>query len=240
MLIQTLLAESTAATPIFRGVSTGTRAELGQVMTFSVRKDRKPSTSSILATMLFDRGIELTFGIHNVRRRAVFATTDRSFAGDYAGNRTPGAVLQLQLDPSTPILFHPKIDDSFSFMEGEDSDVWPKVIKLFKKMARVRFKLFPNTSGSLETVVDRLENRVLTLNDYLTKDPINAITTAIENFLPDCKEQQEYMINTLDDLAKQMVSGYNVTTAGQLSVGPEVEVIIFDIDHYNAEVAEIR
>lgn len=205
-------------------------------MTFSVRKDRKPSTSSILATMLFDRGAELKFGIHNVRRRAVFATTDQAFAGDYAWNHPPGAVVQLQLEPSTPILFHPKIDDSFSFMEGEDSNVWPKVHGLFTKMAKERFKLFPRTSGSVESVVERLKKHTLSLNDYLTTDPIDAMTAVVKEFFPGCKEQQDYMIDALDALAKQMVSGYKVTTAGQLNAGPEVEVIIFDIDHYNAVV----
>ena len=157
MKIEQLIEQDTGIlVPLYRGVRTGT-AKKGSIFTASVRQDRRPSDTDFFDSALFNYGIELMLGIAEIRKRAVFASTSLETASNYAnmgmerdGKARANGVVQLILEPSTSIVYHPEVRDSMDLFEQGAVDVEHPLVELMECL-----KEFVNVSSNAFWTVSR-------------------------------------------------------------------------------------
>lgn len=116
MKLRELVVESTGiATPLYRGMTVPLEKNVGDVIPITVRQDRKPKDASLLASVLFNYGIQKMCGIVDIRKRCSFASTSKVMAMTYA-RHADKAVVQLLLPGNAKIVFNPQIDDSLDLL----------------------------------------------------------------------------------------------------------------------------
>lgn len=237
MKIEQLLSENTH-TPVYRGMRVDGEKQIGDIVTFAVRQDRKPSNSSALSTAMFDYAIEQKFGIRNCRRSSVFATTEMSYARDYAGNHTPGALVELMLPPEARLVYNPTVDDSMFVMDL--GPAWKKMTALLEAEA-VKYRKRHNDERTSDEFVMYFTRRSVDVYQYLnTESPetlIDRVAKDMYHHDPDGEEAKR-VADRIKTIAMSMIDGYVVANASQFNVSGDVEVIISGISQGQGKVVE--
>lgn len=236
MKIEQLIETSDSnPTALYRGMSLRTPVPPDTVIDVPLRNDRKPLTSSPLAAMLFDYGMERAFGVKNIRRRALFCSTDIIQAKDYADAAKTGAgvVVQLMLEPSTPVIYNPQVDDSYSVMSGQL--VW-KPAECIRDLM-VKYKHLEVEFNSLQSLLTVARNN-FHVNDYLKYDPLDLWTHEVEQIVGTNGDKTDVTnaINVFTRCADTMVNGYQQTPYSGFPGGKFIETIVYDVQSVKGKV----
>lgn len=226
---------------LYRGVQTG-NAKKGSIFNASVRQDRRPSDTDTYDSALFNYGIELKFGISEIRKRAVFASTSIATARHYAvmgmehdKKARVNGVVQLKLAPSATIVFNPNISDSLELFEGGVSVEHPlaALLRMLKDHMNVH-----------EGAYWKITNDAVANSDYLGKSATQFFMEVFERadinerHVANLEDTKTQYMNNIREYATALVDGYQVSTAGNLDITGDVECIIANLTSYSGKVLD--
>lgn len=214
MKLRQLLENDEITVPIFRGIKVADDVEEGDILPLSAREDRKPKDTTVMASMLFNYGIQCRFGIPDVRKTSIYAASDESLAKTYA--RRPGyAVVKLQLPHDATVVFNPNVSDSMTPMERKD----------VKDFTLYMSKYIDDPS----------------VHQYLSKNSGELFHELVSEAIEDGEEFIEVM-RVFEDLALSITDGYQAGLASTMSYQPgkSVEFMIQGVREYSGEVVSVR
>lgn len=214
MKLQQILENDEVTVPIFRGIKVADDVEKGDIIPLSAREDRKPKDTTVMASMLFNYGIQCRFGIPDVRKTSIYAAGDSSLAQTYA--RRPGyAVVKLQLPHDATIVFNPRVSDSMTPMERKD----------VKDFTLYMAKYIDDPS----------------VDQYLKNNSGELFHDLVSEAIEDGEEFVEVM-RMFEDLALSITEGYQAAMASsmQYEPGKSVEFMIQGVREYSGVVISVR
>ncbi len=224
-----LLSEiSRKLTPLYRGLW-GRKHEVGEIVNLTVRTDRVPLTSGVLASAVFNYGIELTLGITDLRKTCLYASTSMRAAQSY------GMLTQLRLPATATIVYNPRRADSYTITTSDPENPARTLGKqcdvLAARLTSIWAKAHP-TEDEYELYEEYIEDAYLSKTaKQLIDDFINVCTT-------DQSSRQRYH-QAFEAIARKMVVGYRSINYGELpaSVARDgIEVAIINVKTVQAEV----
>lgn len=189
------------------GLYRGVTRPLNDIQLLPIRTDRTPRNSSIAQSILFDVCFQEHLGVKNIRRRALFCTTDFDVAVEYSfGDAGPGAVVEVMPLKSSKIAYHPRVSDSMALCEQLEND-------------------FARNNEDAQYLVNLLD-------EAQSSDSMESFTGALSQI---DENKRSGLVAHLMELSKNLFNGYVVTGARSLEGMPgSFEVMVFDAPNYYA------
>lgn len=213
MKLRQIVENTTVEAPIYRGLRVPPGTELGDIIELSVRPDRQPKDTSVLASMLFNYGIECRFGIADIRKTSIFAASSEYVAEQYS-TFSGGGVIQLVLPEDAVAVYHPDVSDSMNILERKD------------------VKDFANHVGKYIEDPTRAQ--------YISTNSGELFQQLVSNEIEDGEDFVETM-RMFQDLAIQMTEGWNAVRVGDLNEQPNsVEYMINGVRAYSGKVIHLH
>lgn len=213
MKLRQIIENATIEAPIYRGLKVPPGTERGDIIELSVRQDRQPKDTSILASMLFNYGIECRFGIADIRKTSIFAASTEYVAEQYA-TFSGGGVIRLMLPQDAMVVYHPDVSDSMNVLERKDvKDFQLHVSNYIADPTRAQY--ISANSGELfqELISDDIEDG--------------------EDFVE--------LMRMFQDLAIQITEGWNAVRVGDLNqYDRPIEYMINGVRAYSGKVIHIH
>lgn len=207
--------------PAYRGLTRP--AQPGQtVVEFPVRKDRRPMEMTPIFSAVFNYAFQQQFGITDIRKGCVFASTNIDVANEYAGGEqgdANGAVVQLVVPPTAVIFYNPRVGDSLYLEEEKES-----------------FGEFVEALGDLSEHGDPLDDIGL----YMSKTSDNYLAEIIKLASQDDQERYNELLSMLNQVAADVGHGYKKVTPQQFAAtgGSDsyIEVMVTNISSYHGAI----
>lgn len=213
MKLQQILEDYEVDVPIYRGMKLPSGTEEGDIIRVSARQDRRPKDATIMASMLFNYGIQCRFGVPDVRKTSVFAAGSYNIAKSYTAGVGRG-VVQVQLPANAMVIYNRDIADSLGVLE------------------RANIKEFIMYMGKY---IDDP-----TVDQYVNQNSGELFHELASEAIEDGEEFVEVM-RIFEDLALEITANYVAERAGDLepSMNTSIEYMINGVIAYNAKVIEI-
>lgn len=202
--------------PVFRGLAIANDKQVGDAISFPIRKNRAPADSSFLFSALFNMGIEQILGVPEVRKQSAYASTDKSTAQTYAERADSewakpghsGGLVQLHVPTNAVIVFNPSVADSYNIEEE-----MPELYEWTNELAQRQIE----SAGGKD--VDNLwqSNPIMNRNAYLTTGYREYLRSIVETALPGDQEGRREFLSQLDTFAGMIVDGYQKMSAQEFS-----------------------
>lgn len=170
-----------------------------------IRQDRRPRSSSLLMTMLFNLMIERQFGVPTVRRRSLFVCGDISNAAQYSKVRDDVHHLGV-VEPigSFRYLYSPLIDDSLG-LEGALGGIFETVFRIRNSEDAVRVLSYFDEPG-MTTLADLDKPRRQFFANYslgqryIPADPFPQLFAELDRLVKHCVYRMD---EGLDEAVRQ-------------------------------------
>lgn len=212
MKLKSLFENTGVEVPLFRGTRLPPSSEVGRVYNFKVRQDRQPANASELASVIFNHGIQRLFGIVDIRKRSVFASSSFENAEQYVTNQAHG-VVQLILPNNATVVFNPNVRDSLHIFRDFAKDI---------QQLKTALWTHGNDGQDFEDL-------------YLTQTADNVWRTVLSSIEP---HVHDYLTSVFNRIADQMVAGYQKVTPSQIVEGGDVEHMIFGVTEYQGKLIQ--
>lgn len=200
--------------PIYRGLKLPPGTQMDDIINLTTRMDRRPKDTSILASMIFNYGIQCRFGVSDVRKTSIFAACNFSIANQYARDAGTG-VVQLILPANALVIYNRSVGDSMMLLERRD----------------VRdFTLH---------VGNYIEDP--TVEQYLSQNSGQLFHDLVADAVKDVEEFTEIM-RMFEDIALDVTNGYVADHVSELSPlrTDGTEYMIQGVSAYQAKVVKVR
>ncbi len=189
------------------GLYRGVTRPIEEIQLVPIRTDRLPRNSSAAQSRLFDVCFQELYGAENIRRRALFCTTDFDVAAEYShGFDGQGSIVEVMPLKSSKMAYHTAIPDSMTICEQFENH-------------------FARTSEDAQYIVNLLD-----------ESPGESSMAAFNQALSQIDEgKRATVVADLKAVGNELLRGYVVGAAHSLSgKSGNFEVMIFDAPNYYA------